>query len=340
MYQRHYGLRELPFELTANTSYLFLTARHREALSNLEYGLSAAKSLTVLLGEAGTGKTTLVRAALESHRCRDVRCVYLNNPVLSREDFVRTLAARFDLGEQAAQSKSVLLDELERALRDRRAVGEITALVVDEAQSLTTELLEEVRLLANIETAAEKLLPLVLAGQPELGLRLEDTALRQLKQRVTLRCELVAFDVSETADYISSRIVTAGGSPSKLFTREAVTLIHEYSQGIPRTISVICDNALVTGMALNRHPVDSGIVREVCRDLALKRDTAAAPHGGASTSHGAGGALIANTVHHQPDSPEDGNNDQDKPADKARKARRFAFRLPARSDVAREVAAE
>jgi general secretion pathway protein A len=177
MYQRYYALRELPFELTPNPKYLYLPPRHREALSNLEYGLSSAKSLTVLVGETGTGKTTLLRAALESERCADVHCVYLNNPALTRVEFVSMLALRFGLSAEASQSKTTLLEELERVLRERRDRGEITALVVDEAQALSTELLEEVRLLANIETADEKLLPLVLAGQPELSARLEDTAL-------------------------------------------------------------------------------------------------------------------------------------------------------------------
>jgi len=272
MYQRFYGLRELPFELISNPKYLYLTPRHREALSNLEYGLFAAKSLTLLIGEAGTGKTTLLRAALESERCASVRCVYLNNPALTRPEFVATLASRFALSDAAFHSKAALLDELEHALRERRERGEISALVVDEAQALSTELLEEIRLLANMETSNERLLPLVLAGQPELSARLDESTLRQLKQRVALRCEIAPFHLSETAAYIASRIRIAGGVPSKLFTREGVSLIHEYSAGIPRTISVICDNALVSGMALERQPVDRAIVLEVCRDFQLRRE--------------------------------------------------------------------
>lgn len=272
MYQRFYGLRELPFELTANPRYLFFTPRHREALSNLEYGLSSAKAVTVLVGEAGTGKTTLLRAALQSEQCRHVRCVYVNNPALSRAEFVEMLANRFGFGHDAALSKTVLLEQLERSLRERRARGEATALVIDEAQSLGFDLLEEVRLLANIETATEKLLPLVLAGQPELAVRLNDPALRQLKQRVALRCELTPLKLPETAAYISSRIKMAGGEASRLFTREAVMLIHEFSRGIPRTISVMCDNALLSGMALGRQPVDREIVTEVCRDFDLRVD--------------------------------------------------------------------
>jgi general secretion pathway protein A len=277
MYLRHYGFRELPFELTPNPKYLYLTPQHREALSNLEYGLSSAKAVTVLVGEAGTGKTTLLRAALESDRCERVRCVYLNNPALTRAEFIETLARRFELREGTGSSKALLLEELERVLRHRRGQGEVTALVVDEAQTLSGELLEEIRLLANIETSTEKLLPLVLAGQPELSDKLEDPSLRQLKQRVALRCEVKPFELPETAAYIASRIRTAGGEAARVFTREAVMLIHEHARGIPRTISVICDNALVSGFAMNRQPVGRDIVLEVVRDFHLISPAAEVP---------------------------------------------------------------
>jgi general secretion pathway protein A len=269
MYERFYGFSEPPFELTADTKYLFLTKRQREALSNLQYGLLSSRSLTLLIGEAGTGKTTLLRAALESERCRHVRCILMNNPVLRPDDFIRLLALKFDLGPDSADSKSVLLERLERLLRERHAAGETTALVIDEAHSLSFELLEEVRLLANIETPTAKLLPLVLAGQPELAARLEEPNLRQLKQRVTLRCELEPFDAMETAAYMASRIRTAGAEPVRVFSREAVALIHERSGGIPRTINVIADNALINGMALGRQCVNEAAVADVCRDLHL-----------------------------------------------------------------------
>ena len=269
MYQEFYGLHELPFELTANVRFLFLTSRQREALSILEYGLFSAKSLTLLIGDAGTGKTTLLQAALASERCAAVHCVYLNNPTLSTADFVGFLAGRFHLGEEAARSKTVLIERLEAKLLQTRAAGQITALVVDEAQSLSTELLEEVRLLANMETATDKLLPVVLAGQPELAERLEEPGLRQLKQRVALRCELEPFDLADTASYIARRVHTAGGVPAAMFTQEAVRLIHERSAGIPRVVNVICDNALISGMALGRRRVERDMVEEVCQDLRL-----------------------------------------------------------------------
>ena len=272
MYQRFYRLRELPFELTPNPRYLFLTPQHREALSNLQYGLSSAKAMTVLIGEAGTGKTTLLHAALESEPCRNVTCVYLNNPALLRQEFVEVLSDRFNLGGRASESKAVLLSTLESVLRERRARGQITALVIDEAQALSGELLEEIRLLANIETATEKLLPLVLTGQPELKDRLNEPGLRQLKQRITLRCEITPFNLGETGAYIASRIHTAGGDAAKLFTREAIKLIHEKSNGIPRVINVICDNALVTGFGLERHFIDHATVDGVVRDFDLGGD--------------------------------------------------------------------
>jgi type II secretory pathway predicted ATPase ExeA len=269
MYEGFYGLRERPFDLTPNPRYLYLTGGHREALSNLQYGISGRRGITLLIGEAGTGKTTLVRAALEAVAGPNVRCVYLSNPVLTRSEFYEFLAPSFGLTERAAVSKARFLIELEDAVARRHRAGGVTALVIDEAQSLPHELLEEIRLLANFETTTEKLMPVVLAGQPELAARLEHEELRQLKQRVALRCDLAALDIRETAAYISGRVAIAGGDSSRIFTREAVQTIFERSRGIPRTISVICDNTLLTGFAAGAKPVGSNLVLEVCRDFRL-----------------------------------------------------------------------
>ncbi len=187
MYAAFYGLRELPFELTPNPQYLYLTPRHREVLSNLEYGIAARRGITVLIGEAGTGKTTLVHAALGLIRRDDARCIYLNNPTLTRTEFLEYVAIGFGLSEAARRSKAVFLTELERVLLERQKAGIVSALLIDEAQSMPHDLLEETRLLANMETTTDKLLPVVLAGQPELADRLNEPALRQLKQRVALR---------------------------------------------------------------------------------------------------------------------------------------------------------
>ena len=268
MYEQFFGLRERPFDLTPNPRFLVLTVRHREALSNLHYGIGSRKGITLVVGEAGTGKTTLVRAALESQRSREALCVYVNNPTLSRNEFIEFLADGFALRSAARESKAAFLRDLERRLVERAAAGAPTLLGVDEAQSLSHELLEEVRLLANIETSEDKLLPVVLAGQPELAGRLNEPGLRQLKQRVALRCELAPLTAVETAMYIATRTRVAGAD-HPLFTREAVASIHEHAGGIPRTINVICDNSLVTAFALGRQPVDRRIVADVCRDFDL-----------------------------------------------------------------------
>ena len=271
MYESFYGFRERPFDLTPNPRFLVMTDVHREALSNLEYGIASRTGITLLVGDAGTGKTTLIRTALERQPSR-VHCVHLQNPALTRAEFVEMLAWRFELSDRARESKTALLLELEEVLRKRAEAGESTVLLIDEAQSLPRDILEEIRLLANIETTERKLLSVIMAGQPEVTTLLNDDSLRQLKQRVALRCELRPLTLQETAGYIAGRIRSAGGLGAQVFTREAVTLIHERSRGIPRTISVICDNALLTGFAIGQRPINSATVREVCRDFDLSNE--------------------------------------------------------------------
>jgi general secretion pathway protein A len=266
MYDAFYGLRERPFELTPNPRFLLMTPRHREALTTLEYGLSARTGIALLLGEAGTGKTTIVHAALQSQRVSQSRAVYLNNPALTRNEFIEFLAAGFGLTAEAARSKTRCLSELTEVLVTRHGAGVMSALVIDEAQCLPDDLLEETRLIANIESATEKLLSIVLAGQPEIADRLNQPALRQLKQRIGLRCTLTALSLAETAAYITERMRIAGGN-GDVFTDDAIAMIHERSRGIPRMISVIADNALVTGFALDYKPVDREVILEVCRDF-------------------------------------------------------------------------
>ena len=266
MYEQFFGLRERPFGLTPSPRFLVLTDSHREALSNLEYGIGSRMGITLLIGEAGSGKTTMIRTAMAKQPAR-VHCVHLQNPTLLRAEFAQMLAARFGLSEEATGSKATMLLELEALLRHRRDQGETSVLVVDEAQSLPLDLLEEVRLLANIETDEVKLLSVIIAGQPELASRLNDPALRQLKQRIALRCQLRALTPLEGAGYVAGRILVAGGVGAQVFTREAVALIHQRARGIPRTINVIADNALVGGFAAGQRPVTTQIVREVCSDF-------------------------------------------------------------------------
>jgi type II secretory pathway predicted ATPase ExeA len=203
--------------------------------------------------------------------------VHLHNPALTRQEFVEMLAARFGLSERARASKTVFLLELEELLRQRHIAKATTVLIVDEAQSLSLELLEEIRLLSNIETNAEKLLSLVIAGQPELANRFTNQALRQLKQRIALRCDLRPLNLRESIGYMASRIAAAGGTPTQIFSREAVLFIFERSRGIPRTINVIADNALVSGFAAQQRPITTQIIREVCRDFDITQPRAANP---------------------------------------------------------------
>jgi general secretion pathway protein A len=272
MYEAFFGCRERPFDLSPNPRYLVLTAAHREALSTIEYVIASRKGMAVLIGEAGTGKTTVIRAALERQPSR-VHYVHLHNPALTRDEFVEMLASRFGLSDRARASKTTLLLELEALLRSRQAAGETTLLVLDEAQSLPIELLEEVRLLANIETNDDKLISVIMAGQPELAQRLNDPALRQLKQRIALRCELRPLAPQETLAYVAGRL-KAAGCTAPVFTRDAVALMHQQSRGIPRTLSVIGDNAMLTAFAQGQRPVTTKVVLEVCREFDI-----AAPNG-------------------------------------------------------------
>lgn len=269
MYEQFFGLRERPFDLVPNPRFLYLTARQREALGNLQYGLVQPRGLTLLIGEAGTGKTTLVQAVLGELDRAMVECVLISNPTLTRSEFYEALADGFGLGAGASESKVKFLSAFRDHLEYRRSAGLLSALVLDEAQSLPYDLLEEVRLLSNIETSTMKLLNVVLAGQPELANRLNDPNLRQLKQRIGLRCELTPLDFAETAAYIAGRIRIAGGEPAAIFSREAIVAIYEASGGVPRIINVVCDNTLIGAFASQTKPIVRKFVQDVCRDFDL-----------------------------------------------------------------------
>jgi general secretion pathway protein A len=284
MYEGFYGLRERPFDLTPNPRFIYLSACHLEALSVVHYGIVGRKGITLVVGEAGTGKTTVIRTALEAIAQPTARCVYLSNPTLTRGEFYEFLAASFGLTAEASGSKARFLLEFERLLIQRNKVKDLTALVIDEAQSLSLELMEEVRLLANLETLTDKLLPVVMAGQPELADMLDRPELRQLKQRVALRADLAPLGLRQVAAYVAGRIRKAGGDPVNVFTKEAVVLIHDKSRGIPRTISVVCDNAMLAGYSAAVKPIGPDIIEDVSRDFRLRgagaaRSTGVSGHG-------------------------------------------------------------
>lgn len=327
MYRAFFGLRDRPFDLAPDPGYLLMTPVHREALAMLQYGLMSQKGLIVLTGDAGTGKTTLLRA-VQADAQNALLFVTITNPRLRREEFVETVAHGFGLSDAAALSKPRLLRELDTLLRDRLTQGLWSALIVDEAHALSNELLEEVRLLANLETDETKLLSIVLAGQPELADRLNEASQWHLKQRVALRCALNCLTKEESFALIASRIRRAGGQPSAVFTREAVECCHEYARGIPRLINVICDNALIAAFAAAEKPVTAARVKEIARDL----DLATEPSAGAPEKLSATESLPVESVVVEADMPPPLSDGQPEPEREGQAAGLFrAFSEPRRA---------
>lgn len=270
MYLQFYGLRDIPFSLTPDPRFLYFTASHREVMANLHYGIQHGKGLIVVTGEVGTGKTTMLRAML-TRLDRSVLTSYIFNPGLTVAEFYQHLAADFKLGQSA--SKSEVLMKFGRLLMMRHSRGLRTVLIADEAQGLSRELLEEIRLLLNFETYTEKQLQIILVGQPELRNVLNGSDLRQLKQRISLRCEIKPLKADEVSGYIRARLRVAGAARLDLFTPDAVALIYRASEGVPRMINNLCDNALLTGFAMDARPITAEIISEVADSLDLLQPT-------------------------------------------------------------------
>ena len=269
MYKSFYKLRLNPFEITPDPSFLFSTARHNEALASLYYGVRARKGFVVLTGEVGTGKTMLVRCVLELLRRTGVAFAYVFNPSLSALEFIRYIAGDFGL-PVAGKAKDELVLALSAFLVDRHQRKLSTLLVVDEAHLLAPDLLEEVRLLTNLETTQQKLLQIVLAGQPELDAMLDSFELRQIKQRIALRCHLEPLNLEETQGYIERRLQIAGVPPdTTIFSEMATSAIFQHSKGIPRLINTICENALLSGYGRRDAVITPETVDEVASDLRL-----------------------------------------------------------------------
>lgn len=268
MYREFYGLRDIPFSLTPDPRFLYFTASHREVMANLHYGIQHGKGLIVATGEVGTGKTTMLRAML-ARLDRSVLTCYIFNPGLNVAEFFHYIATSF--GVTQYDSKSELLMKLGRLLMTRHARGLRSVLIVDEAQGLSAELLEEIRLLLNFETYTEKQLQIILAGQPELRQVLNDRSLRQLKQRISLRCEIKPLRADEVPAYIRARLKTAGATRLDLFTNDAMAFIYRASEGVPRLVNNICDNALLSGFAVGAKQITQKIVGEVAEELDLLR---------------------------------------------------------------------
>jgi general secretion pathway protein A len=270
MYKSFYKLTRNPFEITPDPSFLFPTRRHNEALAALYYGVRRRKGFVVMTGEVGTGKTLLVRCLLELLNRRNMAYAYVFNSRLSPDEFLQYVAGDFGL-PTAGKNKSDLLLELGSYLIARHQKRLTTVLVVDEAHHLSVDVLEEIRLLTNLETAQEKLLQILLVGQPELDEKLDSVVLRQLKQRIALRSQLEPLTLEETQGYVQRRLQLAGANSHapELFPPETVARVYRHSRGIPRLINTICENALITGFARQVPLVAPEIIDEVAVDFRL-----------------------------------------------------------------------
>jgi general secretion pathway protein A len=279
VYAEFYGLKELPFALTPDPRFIYFTPSHTEVMANLHYGIESGKGLVVVTGEVGTGKTTILRWMMQ-RLDRNVLVAYIFNPRLSVTDFYQHLASL--LGIQKWETKPELLVALGQALESRHARGLRTVLIIDEAQGLSSSVLEEIRLLSNFESDTAKQLQIVLTGQPELREVLNDPDLRQLKQRVALRCVIKALpNVEETDRYITSRLLISGAEHTDIFSSSAIDYIYRCTEGIPRNINNLCDNALLAGFAAGELTIGPAIIEEVADSLDMLPRTERRAPGGA-----------------------------------------------------------
>ena len=265
MYKDFFGLRENPFNVNPDPRYLFLTSQTRIALRELTHGIQSHRGLILLTGEVGTGKTTLINRLLEHLHRRNTPTAFIFNSHLETNHLFDFILADFGVAPSQIQKESPLM-RLNQWLIDRYcAGGETPVLIVDEAQGLPLHVLEEIRLLLNLETPTQKLLQIVLAGQPELEERLRRPDLRQLKQRITLRCSTAALTLEESHEYVQARLRTAGYYGKPLFTPEAVDALHFYSRGVPRVLNLLCEHGLIHACADNTKPVPARSIRESAR---------------------------------------------------------------------------
>jgi general secretion pathway protein A len=268
MYKAFFGFTQYPFNMSPDPSFLFRSSQHEEALANLIYGVQSRKGFIVLTGEVGTGKTTMLECLRDFLHAQQITFASLFNSRLTVEQFFEMLSYDLDLRCNRLSKTEVLLS-LNNMLLERAAAGRTTVLIVDEAHNLEWDVLEEIRLLGNLENRRGKLLQIILAGQQELDRKLEAPEFRQLKQRIALRCALRGFDLPETVAYIETRMARAGLRQQTLIAPDLIGEIHHRSQGIPRLINAICDNLLLTAFAMETKHTDLQMLDEVTADMRL-----------------------------------------------------------------------
>ncbi|MGA2428520.1 MAG: AAA family ATPase [Candidatus Acidiferrum sp.] len=268
MYKVFFGLKDNPFNVNPDPRFLFFTKEIEEALSGLKYGVQNRKGFITLTGEVGTGKTTLVNRLLDWLHGQKVRTAFLFNSRMNSSQLFDFILAEFGITCES-RNKSQQLMRLNQWLLDRFRAGETTVLIVDEAQNLTYPVLEEIRLLTNLETSTEKLLQIVLSGQPELEEKLKLPQLRQLRQRIMLRCKTTPLSREQTNDYILERLRIAGASGEPIFSPEAVETIHKYSVGIPRVVNLLCEHSLINAYVDQQRPISAKIVEDVAHEFQL-----------------------------------------------------------------------
>lgn len=279
MYKSFYGLKENPFNVNPDPRFLFLTKEIEEALTGLMYGIQTRKGFITLTGEVGTGKTTLINRLLDWLHHRKTRTAFLFNSRMNSSQLFDFILAEFDIPCES-KSKSQQLMKLNHWLLDRYRMGEAVVLIIDEAQNLTYPVLEEIRLLTNLETSTEKLLQIVLSGQPELEEKLKLPQLRQLRQRIMLRCKTSVLSKTQTQEYIAERLRIAGAAGEPIFSAQAIDAAHIYSLGIPRVINLLCEHSLVNAFVEQQRPIEAKIVEEVAREFQLDEMEPIAPSGG------------------------------------------------------------
>jgi len=280
MYKSFYGLKENPFNVNPDPRFLYLTKQIEEALTGLMYGIQTRKGFITLTGEVGTGKTTLVNRLLDWLHQRNARTAFLFNSRMNSNQLFDFILAEFDIPCDS-KSKSQQLMKLNAWLLDRYRAGETVVLIIDEAQNLTYPVLEEIRLLTNLETSTEKLIQIVLSGQSELEEKLKLPQVRQLRQRIMLRCRTMPLTEEQTKEYITERLRIAGASGEPIFSSKAVETIHVYSLGIPRVINLLCEHSLVNAFVEQQRPIQPKVVEEVAQEFQLDEVEPIAPPGGA-----------------------------------------------------------